>query len=74
MANITVKEGDTLTLTLWTVDDNEEVRRPFRFKVSAVPEGDDALYLRRFPQECKGKQYADIQLELISEPKAVHRG
>jgi len=70
MANITVKEGDTLTLTLWTVDDNDkEVRRPFRFKVSAVPDGDGNFYRIRFPRECQGKQYAAIQLELIPEKR-----
>jgi len=66
-----LKKGDTLTLNLWTLDkDDKEVQRPFRFKVSGVPEGDDSLYRIRMSQ-CKGKQYADIQLELIPEPKPV---
>jgi hypothetical protein len=70
MANIIVQEGDTLTLTLWTLDENDkQVKRPFRFKVSAVPEGDDSLYRLRFPQECKSKQYANVQLELIPEKR-----
>ena len=70
MANIIVKEGDTLTLTLWTLDkDDKEVQRQFRFKVSGVPDSDDSFYRIRFPQECRGKQYADIQLERIPEQR-----